>query len=203
MDKHLVGQRDSIRAALRLARIESLDTTLLELAYPASRHDVNRHDHAMASAAKKHAFDGADIAVIASPSERNVAGCGDDVVRRIEIDPAVAGAENAQPSVGGIGPDKPWLSGTRTGEQVAADVACRQPQRSQTGNLQVGKVLANTASLLEDFHRRRANARCRLVVLKFVKNTARQVRCRFYQGAVRRERRLGLCGQPIVATDAR
>ena len=73
---------------------------------------------------------------------------GDDVVGRIEIEPAVVAGVDADPGVRGIRADQPRSARRRPGQQIAADVAGRQSQRAQAADRQMGKILADAAAQL-------------------------------------------------------
>ena len=55
----------------------------------------------------------------------------------------------------GVGADQPRLAERWVGQQVAADVSGRQPERPQAGNGDVREVLAHTAAIFENPAERR------------------------------------------------
>src|SRR5258708_19221972 len=87
------------------------------------------------AAAEDDAAERADIAVITPPGERYMAMGRQDVVGRIQIYPAQPWTPDREPSMRGIGTHEQRLSGRRLGQEVAADVACGEPERSQAADL--------------------------------------------------------------------
>ena len=126
-------------------------------------HDVDRDARPLLAAAEDHAADRADVGVVAAPGQGDVPIDGDAVVGRVDVDPAVPGHVEREPGVRGVGADQARLVGRRRRFEVAADVARRQAERAQAGDLQVGEVLADAAPLPEDVgDRRRDRGRARL-----------------------------------------
>jgi uncharacterized membrane protein YfcA len=146
---------------------------------PVHRHDVDSHAHPVTSAAEKDAFDRTDVAVITAPGHGHVPHLGDYVVRRIEVNPAVSGTKDAQPSVCSVRADKLWLARSRIGQEIAADIPRCQAERSYASDFQMREVLAYAAPLLEDLHRRRAHARSGWVVAELAEDAAGKIKCRF------------------------
>src|SRR5579871_5694220 len=129
----------------------------------------------MCAAAEKYAVNRRDIGIVSPPSQSNVVRPSQAVVRRIEIDPTRARKINRHPGMRGIGANQLRLIWWRLGDQVAAHIARRQTKRSQTGNLQLGKILAYAAATPENFRQRRANTGGRRIVLAVSMNTMREV----------------------------
>lgn len=63
------------------------------------RHDIHGDVEGVAAGAENDAAHGAHISVVASPTERDVLHGGEDVVRRVHVDPADAGTEEGYPCV--------------------------------------------------------------------------------------------------------
>ncbi len=83
----------------------------------------------------------------------------DEVVGRIEADPAVLGTQPAaDPGMARVGAAPRGSARRRTGADVAGDVARRQAERAQRGDHQVGEVLAHPGALREHAHDRRGDA---------------------------------------------
>ena len=101
------------------------------------RRDAHADVQRVRAAAEDHAAQRADVAVVASPGEGDVAQVGQDVVGRIEIDPAECRAVDREPGVRRVGADQPRLARRRIGEQIAADVA-RRAARARAGRRSAG-----------------------------------------------------------------
>src|SRR5205085_2202775 len=66
--------------------------------------------------AEHHAAQRADVAVIPSPCQRDMAHRRHDAVGGVEIDPSVNRTPDGDPRVRRVGPDQLWLSRRRIGE---------------------------------------------------------------------------------------
>src|SRR5581483_1267348 len=73
----------------------------------------------------------------------------EQVVRRVDVDPAGRAAPGCQPGVRGVRPDPASLTRCRASPQVATDVAGAQAERAETGDLNVSEVLADAAAIPE------------------------------------------------------
>jgi len=118
---------------------------------------VYRHFERMRATAGHDPRQWRHVAIVSSPSQRDMFFLGHAVVGRIEFRPASAGYVYRQPGVRRIGSDQAGLARRRQGFQIAADVARRQSQISQAGDHQVGEILANAAPLAQDLFERRGD----------------------------------------------
>ena len=139
------------------------------------RNHVDGHVHRMSATSEKNAFDRTYVGIIAAPGDGDVSRGRYLVIRWIEIDPTSPRNEQAKPCVRGIGANQPLLARARVGQEIAAYVASNEAQRPQTGYLQMREILADTAALLENFHRGRADARGGRVVFEFVEDARREI----------------------------
>src|SRR5262249_18046432 len=139
------------------------------------RFHIHRDTHCVLSTADEDALDRTDVAEVAAPAERDVASARGNVIGRIDIKPAVLGQIDRNPGVRDICANHFRLPGRRFTEQVTADVAGGQAERTQTSDLEMGKVLAYAAPQTQDFDRRRIYAGCLGIKRKFVVNAVRQI----------------------------
>src|SRR5580704_1779370 len=114
------------------------------------RHYIDSDLQAVFGAAEQNSANGADIAVIPAPRQGDVAVGRHTVVGGVEVHPSEAGAPGRTPGVGSIGSHQAGTAGWGNGTEISADIPCRQPQRSHTGDLQMGKVLANSAAFFKE-----------------------------------------------------
>src|SRR5438128_1562516 len=103
----------------------------------------------------------------------------------------------------GIDATKLRLAGGRIGFEVATDVTRRQTARAQTGDLQMGEVLADPAALLEDFCHWSAHGGGSRIEDEVFMDAPCQVRHRVEDGASRCERNLGVVSEFIGVWDER
>src|SRR5438046_2272051 len=87
------------------------------------------------------------------------------------------------------------LAGRRICFEIAAHVARRQAVRAQTGNLKMGKVLANAAELREYVGKRRADRRGGRVEREVLLNATGEVGHGVEDRASRRERSFCVIGE--------
>ena len=100
----------------------------------------------MIPAADDHAAQRTDVPVITAPRDGDVAVAGEEIVRRVSVDPAMTGTPHGEPGVRGIRADQPRLARRRQRLEVAADVARRQAERAQAGDGEVREILADAAA---------------------------------------------------------
>src|SRR5271157_178093 len=112
-------------------------------------HHIHLHVQVVPGAAEENAVDGADVAVIASPSHGDMTVRGYAVVRRIEIHPSGPGAPCRAPRVRGVGAYQTRVTRRRHCSQIAADVTRREAERSHAPDLEMSEVLAHAAALFE------------------------------------------------------
>ena len=93
----------------------------------------------------EHAFQGADVAVVAPPPDGDVAHGRDAIVRRVHVNPADARAVERDPGVRRINTPQLGLARRRVRFQVATDVARGQAERPQAGYLELREVLTRGA----------------------------------------------------------
>src|SRR5262249_6742545 len=125
----------------------------------------------------------------------------DQVVGWIEIDPSEIETVNRQPGVRGIRAAKALLAGGIVRAQVAADIASRQPQRAQTGNLQMREILTDAAPQVKDLVQRRVDGGGLAVVAKVGVDAFGQLADCGEQRPTRRERRGRVGSQIRMALD--
>jgi hypothetical protein len=136
---------------------------------------VHRHRDGVGAAAHQDAADGADIAEIAPVGDGDVILPRQQVVGGIEIHPSDAGTINRKPGVPRVGARQTGLAGRRPGAQVAADVAGGQAERSETGDGQMGEILADAAPVPPTFFQRRGHRRRRRIIFEIAENSPVQV----------------------------
>src|ERR1700689_1024354 len=98
----------------------------------------------MPSAADDDAAQRRDIAEVPAPSDDDVPGTDPYIVGGIEVDPAEGRTKHRNPGVRRIRSEGGRLGTRRRGAQVAADVACRQAERTQAGQHDVREILTDT-----------------------------------------------------------
>ena len=89
----------------------------------------------MLAAAEQNAADGTHVIVVAAVGDGDVLLARHQPVGRIEVDPACLRRPNRNPRVGSVRAGKPRLPGRRARQDIAADIARRQPQRAQAGSV--------------------------------------------------------------------
>src|SRR5687768_3281223 len=105
----------------------------------------------MTAAAEYDSADWTYIGVIAAPCDRNVLDRWEKVISGIKVDPSPAMTENGDPRMGGIGPGEFRFSWSRNRFDIATNIPRGEANRTKAGNLEMGKILANTAALFQDF----------------------------------------------------
>src|SRR5689334_24829714 len=98
------------------------------------------------------------------PGRRN------EIIRRVHVDPTKAMGIERNPGVRGVRTGKPGAAGRRIGFEIAADVAGGQSERTEAADLQMGEILTDAASMLEDFLQWRRHRRCPGIKLEVVMN---------------------------------
>ena len=120
---------------------------------PTSRFEqlhVDSNCKSVDSAAQNQTPKRAYVAVVAAPGQRYVAIGGYKVVGGVEVKPAGPRTVSGHPRMRCIRAHQPRLSGGRIGPEVSADIACRQIERTQAGDLKVRKILAYASALAKD-----------------------------------------------------
>ena len=145
--------------ALRLA---------LPLAAQVSRFHCDAYVQRVLGTAMNHAAQGRHVAIVAANGQRDVVFARRTpaalVVGGVKVAPArirgkvgEVGNVGRHPGVGRVAAHQPGHARRRLGEQVAAHVAGGQAQGAQTGNHDVGKVLAHAFALGQGLQRGRAD----------------------------------------------
>src|SRR5210317_1153823 len=114
--------------------------------------DVHRHRHLVLAAAEYEAAHRTYIPIVPAPGHGDVFEVGNLVVGGVEVYPAELRAPRREPGVGFVGAHGLVFSRRRMGEQVAADVAGGQTKTAQAGDLQMGEILADAVSGLQNLH---------------------------------------------------
>src|SRR5262245_22932249 len=122
-------------------------------------HHVHADLQRVLAAAENDAANRADIAVVAAPPKRDVAGRRQHVVGGIDVDPAAPGTVHGEPGVRGVGADAARLPWRRNSLEVAADVERGQAERTKTRDLGAREVLTDAAAQPEDIGERRRHVR--------------------------------------------
>ena len=99
----------------------------------------------MFAAADDHTLDRADIFVVTAPGAGNVLVADRHIIGGIEVDPAIAGIIDRGPGMAGVRADQLGLTRRWPGQQGAGNIARRQTDRPQAGDLKMGKVLADAS----------------------------------------------------------
>src|SRR5512134_1162513 len=103
----------------------------------------------MLAAAENGAADRADIVVVTAPGECHVLDRYDEIVGRVDVYPSLARRPHGKPGVRGVGADELLPARRRPGVKIPADIARRQSQRPQAGDLQMREVLTDAATRLK------------------------------------------------------
>src|SRR6266853_1124818 len=82
-----------------------------------------------------------------------------EAVGRIETHPPYLRRIRADPCVGGICAGQAWLTRWWIRCHVSADVSGGKPHRTQAADLQMGKILADSLTRVEDVQHRSADPR--------------------------------------------
>ena len=108
--------------------------------------DVYFHADFVGAAAEDDAFEGGDVAVVASPGGDKVAETGADVVGGVVVNPSGAGNVDGVPGVGGVGSKEFCFSGRGNGFEIAADIPGGKSASAEFGDGGVGKILADAGA---------------------------------------------------------
>src|SRR5258707_9600333 len=157
----------------------------------------------MMTAAENDPMERANVAVIATPREGDVAGGGEQIVRRIDIDPAEAVTVESDPGVRGIGARETWPPGRRLGFDVAAHIPGRQAERSQASDLNLREILTHTDTIFENFLKGRRDGRGFVIELEITINSEREIKHSLEDGTVFVEGRLGIISELLRGFDER
>lgn len=113
----------------------------------------------------------------------------------IEINPSKIGEINGDPRVGHVGPGHSGLASCGMSDHISADVSGGNSQRSQAANLEVCKILTDTATMFKNIQHRRSNGCGADVEFEFLVNSASQIPCAFQQRPGGRKARIGVLRQ--------
>src|SRR5262245_20345796 len=117
------GRRSAtIGRAVEMTAQMSSGSDLLE------RSHVHADGERVTRAAEQDSTQRAHISVIAAPRDRHMAEADDNVVGRIEIDPAVLWTIHGKPGVRRVRPHETRLARRRIGEEIAADISRRESE---------------------------------------------------------------------------
>ncbi|KAI3483332.1 hypothetical protein L1887_53787 [Cichorium endivia] len=157
--RHAAGGRRAGRPTRCPGRLATAGTTEVEGSAAELIQRQHRHPHlrVVMATAEDHTAQRRDIGEVAAPAEGDVLQRRQQVVGGIEVDPTVARTEHRNPGMRGIGADQPGLPGRRPGQQVTADITCRQAAGTQAGKHQVGEVLADPTTPLQHLQQRRGD----------------------------------------------
>src|ERR1035438_5300978 len=129
----------------------------------------------MHSASLNQAMQRTYIAVVPAPGERHVTVRGGKVVGWIEINPADSGTISRHPGMGCIGADQSRLPWRCMSPKVSTDIACRQVQGTEAGNLKMRKILAHTSPFSKDLLGSRSDIRDFRVKAKVLVDTCGEI----------------------------
>ena len=108
---------------------------------------------------------------------------GDDIVCRIEVDPAPFGRPDGNPGMRGVRANELRLALRRIGEQIAADIARGQAKRAQARDFEMCEILAYASLDPQHLLHRRCRICCACLVFEFAMDPRREVLHRFEEGA--------------------
>src|SRR5258708_6332084 len=91
-----------------------------------------------------------DVAVVAPPGEDDMLLADDEVVGRVDVDPAYSGAIDRGPGMRGVGAGEARPSRRRVCADVAADITSGEAERAQRRDFGMGEILADAALRLDD-----------------------------------------------------
>src|SRR5215207_6136753 len=89
-------------------------------------HYVNADAHAVVAAADEDSLQGADMAIVEAPSNRDMRIAHRHIVRGIEVDPTQRATPSTRPRMRSVAADEARLARRRRRTEVAADVTGRQ-----------------------------------------------------------------------------
>src|SRR5678816_251914 len=107
--------------------------------------NVDLNLNGLATAAEGHTLYRSDVAIVASPCQRDVAFRRHDVVGGIKIQPSRVGEKHGHPGMRRLS-----ALHLRPASHVAADIARRKSVRTQNANHHVSKVLTNAFLLAKN-----------------------------------------------------
>ena len=141
------------------------------------RPHIDLNFHGLAGAAERDAFNRSDVAIIATPGQRDVSVGNHHIVGRVETEPAATRNENGNPGVGRLG-----ALDLRTGAYVTADITRRQPQGTQSAYHDVRKILTDAPPVAQHIGQRNVDGRRLRMVFEIFVNAMRQILCRINRG---------------------
>src|ERR1700685_24971 len=147
-------------------------------------------------------MDGADVAIIAPPCDRDVTVGGNAIVCGVEIDPSGSRTPRRAPCMRGIGAYQTRLACRRQGPQITADIAGGESQGSQASNLQMSEVLTNASALFKKRLDRRCNFGRLFIELKIAMDHSHQFACTLKQRPSRRKRLARVAGKFVTCCNA-
>src|SRR5688572_25231446 len=106
----------------------------------------------LTAAAQRNALNGRDVSIIASPRERDVAFRRHHIIGGIEVDPAGSREKDRHPGVRRL-----RTLDIASAPHISADIARRQPLRSQRTDHDMRKVLTHASPVAEDLDQRNIN----------------------------------------------
>src|SRR6266576_1394489 len=86
------------------------------------------------------------ICIVAAPSGGDMVFGREDIVGGIEVRPAMIAAPKRGPGMRSVGAGEFRFSGRGKGFEISTDIACRQAERTQAGDHQLGEILTDSAS---------------------------------------------------------
>ena len=110
---------------------------------------VHGNAQRMTAPADEHTGDGADVAEVTSPGNRNVLGLRKGIVRGIDVDPTDIPAVDGHPSVRCVGSHQPRLTHWWLSPQVAADVSSGKTQRPEAPEHEVCQILTDPSPVFK------------------------------------------------------
>jgi len=155
------------------------------------RH-IHSHLKLMIAGTDQNAAQRANISEVSAPCERDVPLTRQQVVGRIQIDPARFSTPKLKPGMRGIGTYEFLLARWWSGFEITADVPGRQTKRPQTSNLKLSEILADAAALAEHLFERSRNGRCLRGEFEVRVDFSYQLNASFQQRSCPSERRSGI-----------
>jgi len=124
------------------------------------RRHIHCNINTLATRAEDNAVHRRDIGIVASDRQDHVLVGGNDCIGRVEPDPAGFGsAPHQNPRMHGVGALQSRGVGPGHCAQIAADIDGRQPDAAQSGNHDVGEILADAAAQRKRHRRRGGDGR--------------------------------------------